>query len=35
VLRDEALELADEIAVPAERQVGLDALLQRAQPQLF
>ena len=30
VLLDESLQLADELAVAAEREVGLDALLQRA-----
>ena len=33
-LLDESLQLADELAVAAEREVGLDALLQRARVQL-
>ena len=33
MLGDQRLQLADELAVPAERQLGLDPLLQRGQPQ--
>src|SRR6185369_6686856 len=35
MIRDERLELADELGVPAERQVGVDPLLQRYQPQIL
>ena len=35
VLRDECLEVGDELVVPAEREVGLHALLERDQPQLL
>ena len=35
VLGDERLELGDELIVPAEREVGLDALLERDEPQLL
>ena len=35
VLRDERLELRDEVDVPAERQVGVDPLDQRAQAKLL
>jgi hypothetical protein len=34
VLRDEALELADEVGVASEREVGLDPFLERAHAQL-
>ena len=35
VLGDQCLELADHVAVAAERQVGLDALLHAREPQLL
>ena len=35
MLRDQRLQLADELGVPAQRQVGLDPLLERRQPQLL
>ena len=35
MLGDERLELADELGVTAERQVGVDPLLERRQPQLL
>jgi hypothetical protein len=34
VLGDDASELADEVGMPAQREVGLDPLLEGAQPQL-
>jgi hypothetical protein len=35
VLRDEPLELGDQLGVAAEREVGFDALLERREPQLL
>ncbi len=35
LLRDQDLELADELGVTAEREVGLDPLLERRQPQIL
>ena len=35
VLRDQRLELADQLGVAAEREVGLDPLLERRQPQIL
>jgi hypothetical protein len=35
VLLDEGLELADDVAVPPELEVGLDPLLERDDPQLL
>ena len=35
VLRDQPLKLADDIGMPAESEVGLDSLLECAQPRLF
>ena len=35
VLRDQRLQLADQLRVAAEREVGLDPLLQRRQPQIL
>ena len=35
VLGDECLQLADNLGVPAELELGLDPLLERAEPQLL
>ena len=35
MLRDQRLELADELSVATERQVGLDPLLERGQPHVL
>ena len=35
MLGDERLELADELGVTAEREIGLDPLLERGEPQLL
>ena len=35
MLRDERLQLADERAVPAEREIGVDPVLERGEPELL